>query len=43
MKFSGLHCRMYREATDVSYFTCRKDGIPTPNLESFMMEYKKLF
>ena len=49
MKFSGLYRRMCREAADAqrpgppSYFTRRKDGIPTPNLESFMMGYKKLF
>jgi hypothetical protein len=49
MKFSGLYHRMCREVAvsqrpgPPSYFTRRKDGISTPNLESFMMGYKKLF
>ena len=49
VKFSGLYRRMRREALDAtmpgppSYFSRRRDGIPTPALNLFMRGYRNLF
>jgi hypothetical protein len=49
MRFSGLYRRMCRGALDASmpgppsYFSRRRDGIPTPSLNLFMKGYRNLF